>query len=601
MSPNTSASETLPDLVQKWLEWDKDPETSKEIEKLREANDTNELEKRLCKRIQFGTAGLRGRMAAGFSRMNCLTVIQTSQGLAKYLKEDHGPASEKGVVIGYDARHNSSKYAALAANAFVAQGIPVWVYPSCAPTPLVPYGVLFQKAVAGIMVTASHNPPQDNGYKLYFTNGAQINSPTDVQIAERIEHNLEPWPTAWDPLGANGFMETGVFNDLRESYCNAVCNFATSTTPESIKPRPFVYTPLHGVGSLLMPDLCAKMGIDEMMPVKQQEAPDPDFPTVKFPNPEESGALDLAMETGDKLNQDLILANDPDADRFAVVEKVNGSWYRFTGDQIGMLFASHILDMMNSRKDDKRFAMLASAVSSNILEKMAKAEGFHFEETLTGFKWLGNIARNLEDKGYSVPFAFEEALGYMFPDVCYDKDGLAGAMVFLAAESKWRSQGLSPYSKLQQLFETYGYHETLNTYFVSPDSGITMELFKSIRNRAPEKKNELGTFAIQRLRDMTEEYDSGTTGNKPALPIDPSSQMLTLWLDRGVRFTLRASGTEPKVKIYIESCRDSREDAAKTVCDVFLAVLKDWIEPYAPSLTYSPKLVSSSGFVFNVA
>lgn len=232
-----------------------------------------------------------------------------------------------------------------------------------------------------------------------------------------------------------------------------------------------------------------------------------------------------------------------------LISGVSGTWYRFTGDQIGVLFASHLLEMLNTgAQDDKPVAMLASAVSTNMLEKMATAEGFHFEETLTGFKWLGNVALNLEDKGYRVPFAFEEALGYMFSNVCYDKDGLAGAMVFLAAESKWRSQGLSPYSKLQQLFETYGYHETLNTYFISPDSGITMELFRSIRSRPPGKNNELGTFAVKRWRDMTEEYDSGTTQNKPVLPIDPTSQMFTFWLDRGVRFTLRASGTEPKVK-----------------------------------------------------
>jgi phosphoglucomutase len=235
-----------------------------------------------------------------------------------------------------------------------------------------------------------------------------------------------------------------------------------------------------------------------------------------------------------------------------------------------VLLASHLLETINSRtQDENPFAMLASAVSSNMLEKMATAEGFHFEETLTGFKWLGNIARKLEEKSYRVPFAFEEALGYMFSDVCYDKDGLTGAMVFLAAESKWRSHGLSPYSKLQQLFETYGHHETLNTYFVSPDSGITMELFRHIRNRTPEKKNKLGTFTVKRWRDMTEEYDSGTTGNKPVLPIDPTSQMLTLWLDRGVRFTLRASGTEPKVKSKFASETSYRAVAYSCCVRVF--------------------------------
>lgn len=183
-----------------------------------------------------------------------------------------------------------------------------------------------------------------------------------------------------------------------------------------------------------------------------------------------------------------------------------------------------------------------------MLEKMAVARGVHFQETLTGFKWMANIARSLEESGYTVPFAFEEALGYMFPNVCYDKDGVTAAMVFLAADAKWRAQGLTPFAKLQSLFSEFGYHETLNTYFRSPNPDMTMALFRGIRGGSFRRDQSLGTFAILRWRDMTEGYDSGTKDHKPTLPIDTSSQMLTLWLDREVRFTFRASGTEPKVK-----------------------------------------------------
>jgi phosphoglucomutase len=226
----------------------------------------------------------------------------------------------------------------------------------------------------------------------------------------------------------------------------------------------------------------------------------------------------------------------------------SGSWFTFTGNHIGALIASHLFDSLGDSSNGSRIAVLNSTVSSGMLEKMAVAKGIHFQEALTGFKWMANIAQNLEDSGYSVPFAFEEALGYMFPSVCYDKDGVTAAMVFLAAEAKWRTQGLTPFAKLQSLFSEFGHHETLNTYFRSPNPDMTMALFRGIRGGSFRKNRSLGTFTILRWRDMTEYYDSGTSDNKPTLPIDESSQMLTLWLDRDVRFTFRASGTEPKVK-----------------------------------------------------
>ncbi|PYH97041.1 phosphoglucomutase [Aspergillus ellipticus CBS 707.79] len=617
MAANPGEVSSLSPLIQKWLEWDQDPTTRAEIEQLRDAGELAELRQRLHQRIQFGTAGLRGRMAAGFSCMNALTVIQASQGLAMYLKKQHGDIASYGVVIGHDARYNSAKFAALAANAFIAQRIPVWFYSEPSVTPTVPFGVTQLHAAAGIMITASHNPAQDNGYKVYFKNGAQINSPMDAEISQSIEENVVPWPDAWKDPQPGEYLRANAYDNLLLHYNTAVWQYAvgrrpisrstvltapqqTYTVREWKQPQPFVYTPLHGVGGLVFPGLCRSVGINDFTVVPEQEHPNPDFPTVAFPNPEETGALDLAMKTADKEGKSLIVAHDPDADRFAAAEKVDGSWFIFTGNHLGVLLASHLFDSLETIDSDTRIAVLNSAVSTSMLEKMAVAKGMHYEEALTGFKWMGNIARKLEELGYYVPFAFEEALGYMFPEVCYDKDGISAAMVFLLAEAKWKAQGLTPYGKLQQLFREHGHHETLNTYVRSPNTDLTMNLFRAIRAGPFSAGKSFGSFKILRWRDLTEYYDSGTEDHKPTLPADKSSQMLTLWLDRGVRFTIRSSGTEPKVKVYIESSGASREEAVDAVRDTFLTVLNEWVQPFAPSMTSHKQQTTSSGHVFKV-
>ncbi|KAL4799785.1 hypothetical protein BDV19DRAFT_236633 [Aspergillus venezuelensis] len=596
-----SLEDSLSPLIQKWLEWDQDPSTRSEIEQLRDSRQAAELEKRLRKRIQFGTAGLRGRMAAGFSCMNSLTVIQASQGLAKYLRDNYAEDVSRGVIIGHDARHNSARFAVLAANAFIAQKIPVYFYSGPAVTPTVPFGVTDMRALAGVMVTASHNPAQDNGYKVYFKNGCQINSPMDREISDSIERNLAPWPNAWsDSPPASDLFHPKFYEQLLPRYTTRVWHYSKSTVQDWRYPKPFVYTPLHGVGGLVLPALCRSLGITDFTTVKEQAEPDPKFPTLPFPNPEENGALDLAVETADREGKTLIIANDPDADRFAAAEKVDGSWFFFTGNHMGALLASHLFDSLENIDTDTRVAVLNSAVSSTMLEKMAKARGILFEESLTGFKWMGNTSRKLEESGYYVTFAFEEALGYMFPEVCYDKDGITAAMIFLSAQARWATQGFTPYTKLQQLFAEFGHHETLNNYFRSPNPETSLALFDAIRAGQFKSEMKLGPFKILRWRDMTEGYDSGTEDKQPQLPADKSSQMLTLWLDRDVRFTIRASGTEAKVKYYIESCGSSNKQAIDAVCDTLRAVIKEWIQPYAPLLTYSKQLNTSSGHVLQL-
>lgn len=232
-------------------------------------------------------------------------------------------------------------------------------------------------------------------------------------------------------------------------------------------------------------------------------------------------------------------------------QRSRGSWYTFTGNQIGVLLASHILESLKQPCPKKGYVVLSTTVSSSMLEKMARAYGVEFRETLTGFKWMGNLAKQLEDDGYIVPFAYEEALGYMFPQICYDKDGITAASIFLLAEAQWRAQGLTPLEKLQKLFERFGHHETLNSYVVSPDPDTTAKLFRKIREGPWGKGKTFGKFKILRWRDLTVGYDSDTPNNVPELPTDPNTHMITLWLEKDVKFTLRASGTEPKVKCNV--------------------------------------------------
>ena len=575
-------SPDLKELAEEWLRLDKDKSTTDEIYHLLVKGDAAELDRRLRPRIAFGTAGLRGPMQAGFACMNSLTVIQASQGLAAYLLKTEKDAKKRGVVIGRDARHNSEKFAKLAAAAFVAKGIKVWWYETPSHTPLVPFGVRELGAVAGVMVTASHNPARDNGYKVYWENGCQIIPPHDAGIAEAILENLEP--VSWDTsvIDEPCLMVEGSLGLVRDRYHKAV-QYAAHLDDVSVKLDSnlrFVYTPMHGVGLPAMQQCVQDLGIaSQMVVVEQQAQPDPDFPTVKFPNPEEKGALDLAMATADASSITLILASDPDADRLAAAEKVNGQWHIFTGNQLGILLGSYVFSRYPSSKPREKLAMLASTVSSRMLHALAQKEGFHFTETLTGFKWLGNVARDLAKAGYDVAFAFEEALGYMIPQTVHDKDSISAAAVFLTAASHWAAQGLTPYAQLQKLYQHVGYFEDANTYLVSPSAATTTAVFTAIRGLAAPHPTQLGSRKITRWRDLTVGYDSKSEDHTPDLPVDKTAQMITCEMDDGARFTVRGSGTEPKIKLYIECVGRSSDEAKAGANEILADLLKEWFKP----------------------
>ncbi|RHZ83008.1 hypothetical protein Glove_100g20 [Diversispora epigaea] len=597
------ASVSIDSLVQEWLRLDKNPSTRSEIEKLYAERNVDELEKRLRYRISFGTAGLRSSMQAGFSRMNDLTVIQTSQGLCMYLLDAIPSSPTRGVVIGHDHRYNSERFAKLSAAVFLSKGIIVYYYRGLVHTPLVPYGVKKLKAACGIMITASHNPKQDNGYKVYWENACQIIPPHDKGIADAISNNLEP--RIWDSeLVNNSSLCIDKTKEISNSYFEEIkelSHYREDNAKSNIK---IVYTPMHGVGYPVAKNAFEVFSLNDFIVTKEQMNPDPDFPTVVFPNPEEGkGALALSIKTANEVGAHIIFANDPDADRFAVAEKgKNDEWVIFTGNQIGVILASVILEYYKANGEPiDKLAMLSTAVSSKMLSTMAKKEGFYFEETLTGFKWLGNAAIKLSKEGYKVLFAYEEAIGFMIGEVVRDKDGISALALFgeLVVQLEKRGIGIKDY--LEELYQKYGYFVSDNSYFIC-NSPVTIDMiFNKIRfGDNPIKSSDpdylypylisypenIGGYKVTYIRDLTIGYDTSKPDKKATLPISKSSHMITFGLENGCIGTLRTSGTEPKIKYYFESSGSDREEVIKELKKIIEGVVNELLEPQKYGLGY---------------
>jgi len=573
-------------LAEEWLSLDQDPVTKNEISKLLSRNETETLSSLLQPGMTFGTAGLRAPMGPGYARMNSLTVIQATQGFVDYLQSQIGDAKERGIAIGHDARHNSETFARLAAGVALTGGMRVYWLGMC-HTPLVPFCVARKKAAGGVMITASHNPKADNGYKVYWENACQIIPPLDRGIADCITQSQVPQSWEKDAIDRTEFahITCKVKKEIEQEYIEAVTKATGWSTGDSSSIIPhFTYTPMHGVGRDIFIRVLSSVGLQEKAHVVESQAePDPEFPTVKFPNPEEKGALDEAIKIATLHHDTIVLANDPDADRFSVAIFHDGRWIQLTGNQIGILLASAILDgiiyptQQDASTETRQIAVLASAVSSRMLSHVARQRSdVHFEETLTGFKWLGNRAQELDKEDYKTAFAFEEALGYMLPEVAYDKDGISAALLFLKAVLHWQKQGLTPWTKLQDLYKTYGYFAEANTYLISPSPSTTKAIFDEIRAQRPDK---VGQQVITRWRDMTTGYDTSTADNKPLLPIDSGAQMITCELNDNVVFTIRGSGTEPKIKLYIEAKAESMAEAEKNAKHVQAELIESWFQP----------------------
>lgn len=558
-----------------------------------------EIEARLSGRnkLAFGTAGLRARMGAGYDRMNCLTVLQTTQGLAAYL-ESIGKRSEGPVVIGFDGRHNSESFAHVTAAVFLSCGFKVELMERPCPTPFNPFWIMRCGAICGVQITASHNPKMDNGYKLYWSNGAQIIPPIDSAAAELIQNkravsqdifvNLDPETVRLitdAPLVQSHLRKIAdlVLSEYVKLISQDVCRNGAVMNGKS--PIKFAYTAMHGVGFKPFQELFSAFGFDlnkSLVPVASQADIDPEFPTVKFPNPEEKGALNLAIADAKSYGCELVLANDPDADRFTCAERqADGTWYQFTGDEIGLLLA----DWQMSRNIDGNGLLVCSVVSSRMMSELCRARGsdkFRFSDCLTGFKWIANESIRLRSSEGNLAhlLGYEEAIGYQVTGLVPDKDGLSAACAMAEFATYLRSsknQGLKDrFEQIQR--EEIGFFTTNNGYFIIEDPDVTKAIFADFRNSGMVS---IGEFKIKHIRDVTNGVDTSLQqGLSSHLPSTPDAEMITMFLENGAVVTVRASGTEPKVKFYSEmSSRTSKEDARTNLARVVEAVKVGFYQP----------------------
>ncbi|MDF3141842.1 MULTISPECIES: phospho-sugar mutase [unclassified Streptomyces] len=505
--------------AQAWLAEDPDPETREELAKLIDAADIEELAARFSGTLQFGTAGLRGELGAGPMRMNRTVVIRAAAGLAAYLKKQGPPHGERGeglVVIGYDARHKSEDFARDTAAVMTGAGLRAAVLPRPLPTPVLAYAIRHLGAVAGVEVTASHNPPRDNGYKVYLGDGSQIVPPADIDIAEEIAAvpslTVVPRPTeGWETLD----------DSVLDAYLARTDAVLSAGSPRTART---VYTAMHGVGKDVLLAAFARAGFPAPALVAEQADPDPDFPTVAFPNPEEPGAMDLAFAKARETDPDLVIANDPDADRCAAAVKDGEDWRMLRGDEVGALLAAHLV----SRGAQGTFA--ESIVSSSLLGRIAEKAGLPYEETLTGFKWIARVD--------GLRYGYEEALGYCVdPEGVRDKDGITAALLITELASVLKAEGRTLLDLLDDLAVEHGLHATDQLSVRVEDLSVIANAMRRLREQPP---TELAGLAITRAEDLTQGTDTL-----------PPTDGLRYTLE-GARVIVRPSGTEPKLKCYLE-------------------------------------------------
>ncbi|WP_285248230.1 phospho-sugar mutase [Pseudarthrobacter sp. efr-133-R2A-89] len=499
-----------------------------------------ELEDSFRGTLQFGTAGLRAALGPGPNRMNRVVVRRAAAGLAAFLVDavaEAASGTRPRAVVGYDARHNSDVFAAETAAIFTAAGIETFLLPAALPTPLLAYAVRALECDGGVMVTASHNPPQDNGYKVYLGrhavsadgDGAQIVAPYDARIAARIS---SVGPVDSIELAAGGW--TVLDGSLAADYQRAIAALAM---PDRFPARDLriVLTPLHGVGGATALEVLDAAGFTDVTMVAEQAEPDPEFPTVSFPNPEEPGALDLALESAERLDADLVIANDPDADRAAVAAKDpdTGAWRMLRGDEVGALLGAHIAARLADAgtEADHQGVFANSIVSSRLLARVATAAGFAHEVTLTGFKWISRVP--------GLTYGYEEALGYcVAPDLVKDKDGISAAVLIAELAAAAKAAGKTVLDTLDELYLQHGLHASDQLSIRVADLGLLDAMMNRLRVSPPES---FGQSAVEVFTDLAE-----GSGQLP-----PTEGLLYITRDL-TRVIIRPSGTEPKLKCYLE-------------------------------------------------
>lgn len=526
-------SERLVAEVKSWISDDPDPKTRAQLQEWLDRGATEELTECFQGFLEFGTAGLRGPLGPGPSRMNRCVVSKTAYGLSRFMSN----AGLKSIVIGRDARYGSEDFTRDTAEIMSGAGFEVFVLPRALPTPVLAFAVRKLGCDVGVMVTASHNPPQDNGYKVYLGGtvngiryeGSQIISPTDKEISAEISAapslNQVPRGTTWTILS----------DEIVNEYIATTARLGNS--PIELK---VVYTAMHGVGTETVLKVFDRAGFTRPILVKEQAEPDPDFPTVAFPNPEEPGAIDLSLKLAREVEADLVIANDPDADRCAAAIN-DGNWRMLRGDEVGALLGEYLARTCK----DKSAVLANSIVSSSILSKIAKSYGLPFVETLTGFKYLAKVA--------NLRFGYEEALGYAVDaDSVNDKDGISAALVLVQLAADLKREGKTIAQLLNEIWKKYGFHGTRQISVRTQSISDIDKVMGKLRNNLP---TQLSQFKVTQVDDLERPKDGL-----------PPTNGVRIWLDEKYRVIVRPSGTEPKIKCYIEVVTNQVSEAT-TILD----------------------------------
>lgn len=540
-----------------------DKETKNELESIR--NNENEIKDRFYKELEFGTAGLRGVIGAGTNRMNKYTVGRATQGLANFINKMK--ISNPSVVISFDSRHMSKEFSEITALVLNANGIRVNLFDNLRPVPELSFAVRYLKATAGIMITASHNPPEYNGYKVYWSDGAQIIPPIDKGIIDEVLaiEDFSLIKTMDKDEAISQRLLNYIGSEVDDAFINALKS--SCLNPEIIKKEAnnvkIVYTPLHGAGNIPVQRILKELGFKNVYVVPEQEKPDGNFPTVSYPNPEDPKAFELALKLAKKVDADVVLATDPDSDRLGVFSKIsNGEYVSYTGNMSALLICEYEL----SQKRDKGIlpnngAIVTTIVSSELTKAIAQYYGAKVFETLTGFKWIGEKIREFEEKdSYKYLFGFEESYGCLIAPHARDKDGISAVMALCEATAYYKSKGLSLWDQMIKIYEKYGYYKEGQISIVLKGADGAAEIKNKMSKMRANPPKELAGLDVLEVRDYQEHIVKKSNGEIFKTDL-PTSNVLYYELSNNSWCCVRPSGTEPKIKFYMGVKGSNMQDA----------------------------------------
>ena len=553
--------------AEKWLSPEYDEETRAAVKAMLDSEDKTELIESFYKDLEFGTGGLRGIMGAGSNRMNIYTVGAATQGLSNYLKVAFKDLPEIKVVVGHDVRNNSRKFAEIVADIFSANGIKVYLFDSCRPTPEMSFAIRHFGCQSGVIITASHNPKEYNGYKAYWDDGAQMIAPHDVNTIKYVNEVTDVADIKFkgDPSKIEIIGE-----EVDKIFLEKVKSLSLS--PEAIKRHhdmKIVYTPLHGTGEMLARRALAQAGFEAVQVVEAQAVPDADFSTVKSPNPENQAAFALAEELGRKVDADVLVATDPDADRLGVeIRQPDGSYLNLSGNQIGAIIAKYILEAHKTAGTlPANAALCKSIVSTELVTKIAESYGATMFNVLTGFKFIGEKIHEFETQhNHTYMLGFEESFGYLIKPFVRDKDAIQAVLIVAEIAAYYRSRGMTLADGIEEIYKQYGYfaEKTISVTLSGVDGAAEIKkIMDKFRGNAPKQFNNTD---IAKTEDFLEQ--TATTADGVEKLTTPPSNVLKYILADDSWFAVRPSGTEPKIKFYIATVGESEADAKEKIANI---------------------------------